>query len=185
MSPFALKTLKIQIPYTRKRRRLFIHTLNFDCAGPSRWVWLAVVAAALWLRGMTSHCGGFRGRARRLGTSVVAAHGLSSSAAGGVFPDQASDLCPCTGRQILTPWAAREAHGGAWRILRLTCLASCRRLCAASPPVLTQHPRFGGGCGLCVGPAPLSSVAVWALCVVGWGGACAPISRPPACCSSA
>lgn len=112
MSPFALKTLKIQIPYTRKRRRLFIHTLNFDRAGPPRWVWRAVVTAALWLRGITSHCGGFRGRAQPLGTSVVAAHGLSSSAAGGVFPDQASNLCPCTGGQILTPWTAREAHGG-------------------------------------------------------------------------
>ena len=41
--------------------------------------------------------------------SVVVAHGLSCSAACGIFPDQGSNPCPRIGRQILNHCATREA----------------------------------------------------------------------------
>ena len=79
-----------------------------------------------------SHCGGFSllrstgSKARRLQQlwhlgsvgvacrlqstgSVVVANGLSCSEACGIFPDQGSNLCPCTGRRILNHCATREA----------------------------------------------------------------------------
>ena len=40
--------------------------------------------------------------------SVAAAHGPSHSAACGIFPDQGSNPCPCTGRLILNHWATRK-----------------------------------------------------------------------------
>ena len=40
--------------------------------------------------------------------SVVVAHGLSCSAACGIFPDQGSNPCPCIGRQTLNHCATRE-----------------------------------------------------------------------------
>ena len=54
-------------------------------------------------------------------TSVVATPGLSCSTACGIlgwqvgsqFPNQGSNLCPCTGRQILSHWTTREACSSA------------------------------------------------------------------------
>ena len=43
------------------------------------------------------------------GNSIVGAHRLSSSAACGIFPDQASNHVSCIGRQILYRGATREA----------------------------------------------------------------------------
>ena len=62
------------------------------CAGLS-------LSRPLLLRSTGSRCAG----------SVAVAHGLSCSAACGIFPDQGSNPCPCIGRQILNHCATREA----------------------------------------------------------------------------
>ena len=73
----------------------------FGCAG-SLWLRpsflsLRPVGAALHWGAWASHCGGFsccRPRALGIRASVVAAQGLSCSAARGIFPDQGLNLCP-------------------------------------------------------------------------------------------
>ena len=89
--------------------------LFFGCIGSSllRGLSLGVAAGAtLSCSAWASHCGGFSCcRARALGTqaSVVVTHGLSCSAACGIFPDQARTRVPCIGRQIPNHCATREA----------------------------------------------------------------------------
>ena len=51
--------------------------------------------------------------------SVVVAHGLSCSAACGIFPDQGSNPCPCIDRRILDHCANREAPYSLFLILLL------------------------------------------------------------------
>ena len=60
-------------------------------------IYLFLAAWGLRCSVRASHCGGFSCcGARALGTwaSVVVAHGLSCSAACGIFPDQGSNPCP-------------------------------------------------------------------------------------------
>ena len=69
----------------------------------------------LLLQSMGSRCAGFsscgaRALEHRLSAgSVAVAHGLSCSAACGIFPDQGSNPCPLHGRRILNHCATREA----------------------------------------------------------------------------
>ena len=82
-------------------KRLFIFLLFESGPNPynSKFTYLLIFLSALGLRccAWASHCGGFSCcRAWALGAqaSVVVAHGLSCSAACGIFPDQGSSLCP-------------------------------------------------------------------------------------------
>ena len=106
---------------------LFIYLFIFGCVGSlllrAGFLQLRRVGAALHCGARASHCGGFPCcGARALGArasvvvacglqstgSVVVAHWLSCSAACGVFPDQGSNPCPCTDRQILNHCTTRE-----------------------------------------------------------------------------
>ena len=60
------------------------------------FLWLRRAGATLRCSVQASHCSGFSCGARALGVqaSVVVAHGLSCSAACGIFPDQGSNPCP-------------------------------------------------------------------------------------------
>ena len=51
-------------------------------------------------------------------SSVVVAHGLSCSAACGIFPDQGSNPVPCTGRRIPNHCATRKVPGIEFLIFR-------------------------------------------------------------------
>ena len=73
----------------------------FGCIGSSLlragFLYLWRAGATLGCRVRASHCGGFsccKARALSVRASVVVAHGLSCSAACGIFPDQGSNLCP-------------------------------------------------------------------------------------------
>ena len=66
---------------------------GFSCCGAGA---LGVRASVVVARGLWS------------AGSVVVAHGLSCSAACGIFPDQGSNPCPCIGRRILSHCATRE-----------------------------------------------------------------------------
>jgi len=62
-------------------------------------------------RALLSGCGGFsccRAQALGLLGSVVAAQGLSCHLAGGIFPDEGSNLCPLHRQAMLNRWTARE-----------------------------------------------------------------------------
>ena len=92
---------------------LFIYLFIFVCVGSSLlcvgFLQLFRAGATLHCGARASHCGGFSCfRARDLGArasvvlarglwsagSVVVVHGLSCSAACGIFPDQGSNSCP-------------------------------------------------------------------------------------------
>ena len=102
--------LQIIFPY-----RLIQNFFFFGCVGPSLLRGLSLVVdsggySSLWctafslrwlllLRSMDTRCAGFSScctRAKQLwhGGSIVVAHGLSCSAAWGIFPDQGQNLCP-------------------------------------------------------------------------------------------
>ena len=80
--------------------------------------------------------------ARRLqGTgSAAVTHGLSCSAACGIFPGQGSNPCPCIGRWILNHSATREAQQLISFKLH-TILSSLMKSCAAcsSSPRIPNH----------------------------------------------
>ena len=91
---------------------------SLRCVSFSLW-WLLL----LWSTG--SRCTSFsscssRALERRLSScsagSVAVAHGLSCSAACGIFPDQGSNPCPRIGRWVLNHCATREVpgHGFLW-----------------------------------------------------------------------
>ena len=71
-----------------------------------RWVFTAghrvslVTASGTTLRSSS--------RARGMRALIAAVHRLSCPVACGCFPDQGSNLCHCTGRQILNHWTIRE-----------------------------------------------------------------------------
>ena len=72
---------------------LFLAVLGLRCCTQA---FSSCVRVTLHCGAWASHCGGFSCRAWALGAlaSVVVVHGLSCSAAGGIFPDQGSNLCP-------------------------------------------------------------------------------------------
>ena len=102
MSPFALKTLKIRSPYTRKRRRLFIHTVTAR-------VFLAGCGARPLQRAGAALAAGHHCSLRWLllqsaGPSRSSSCGtwaFSYSAARGDF--LGLNLCLCISGQILSP----------------------------------------------------------------------------------
>ena len=84
-----------------------------------RWVFIAArgLSAVAVSGGYSSLlCTGFslrwplllRSTGSRCTGSVVVVHGLSCSAACGIFPAQGSNPCPCIGRQILNHCTTRE-----------------------------------------------------------------------------
>ena len=87
---------------------LFIYLfIYFGCIGSSLlragFLQLRRAGAPLCCSSRASHCGGFScwgTRALETRASVVVVHGLSCSAACGIFPDQGSNCVPCIGRQI-------------------------------------------------------------------------------------
>ena len=101
---------------------LFLAALSLHCytwvfSSSSKWGLLSCFSA------QASHCSGFSFcRAQSLDTwalvvaacglssvgSVVTAHRLCCLAACGIFPDQRSNPCPCTGRWILIQYTTRK-----------------------------------------------------------------------------
>ena len=87
--------------YQHPVRCLFFFFFFFGCVGSSSlragFLQLPRARATLCCGARASHCGGFSGcGARALGAwaSVAVAHGLSCSAACGIFPDQGWNPCP-------------------------------------------------------------------------------------------
>ena len=172
MSPFALKTLKIRSPYTRKRRRLFIHTVTAR-------VFLAGCGARPLQRAGAALAAGHHCSLRWLllqsaGPSRSSSCGtwaFSYSAACGDF--LGLNLCLCIGGQILSPGPPGmppEALGESPACPPL----SRRPLCGIPSPPPGQGPAPCGGSG---GRGP----------VCGWGGPVpgSVISRSPVHHSSA
>ena len=89
------------------------------------YFWLCWVFVSVWGLSLVAASGGHsssrcvglslsrpllsRSTGSRRAGSVVVAHGLSRSAACGIFPDQGSNPVPCIGRRILNHCATREA----------------------------------------------------------------------------
>ena len=169
MSPFALKTLKIRSPYTRKRRRLFIHTVTAR-------VFLAGCGARPLQRAGAALAAGHHCSLRWLllqsaGPSRSSSCGtwaFSYSAARGDF--LGLNLCLCIGGQILSPGPPGmppEALGES-----PACPRCHVALSAASPPLHLDRAQ-----------PPVVVQGVVGLCVAG-AGRCQALSSPGLLCTT-
>ena len=103
----------------------FFNLFSFDCIGSSLlqtdFLWLRRAGAILRCGVWASHCGGFSccgARAVGARASVVVAHGLSCSAACGIFPEQGSNPCPLH-------WQADSEKEQSRLVKLVNCLQKC------------------------------------------------------------
>ena len=112
---------------------LFLAAPGLHCCSAFSLVVVSGGLSLLWLLWLQSTGSGHAGSAAEAfgpqsAGSLVVLHGLGCSTACKSFPDQGSNLCPCTGRWILKPWPPGKSRGqgfSRWQRAFLKNLKSC------------------------------------------------------------